>query len=230
MPFDDFLHQFSELAICRVINTSMFSFSKTWHESRAAGSWATATDRAGGCRNHPDSFLANPQYRFDIDKDGATVILQLSQSDVRGLAQKTELLVIGFHIMRVELNRKYRLHRIEPPQVISDYIKTKHIFLKTTLPRGRYAILPTTFKYVIRSYLRHCQKISCTLNPARPGETTSYLLRMFTESDAHLKELELDEPKTPWYKACCASPPVMVTRIRVRSAEGLEKQDTFGSK
>jgi hypothetical protein len=34
MPFDDFLHQFTELAICRVINTSMFSFSKTWNEKQ----------------------------------------------------------------------------------------------------------------------------------------------------------------------------------------------------
>ena len=34
MPFDDFLHQFTELSICRLLNTSLFSFSKTWRESR----------------------------------------------------------------------------------------------------------------------------------------------------------------------------------------------------
>ena len=147
MPFDDFLHQFSELAICRVINTSLFSFSKTWSERQVTGAWTSAGQRAGGCLNHPETFLDNPQYRFDISKDDVQVVVQLSQSDVRELDGKTvELLVIGFHIMRVEENRRFRLHRIQSPQVTSDYIKTKHIFLKTTLPKGRFVIIPTTFK------------------------------------------------------------------------------------
>jgi hypothetical protein len=53
---------------------------------------------------------------------------------------------------------------------------------------------------------------------------------MFTEGDANLKPLDLDEPVIPWWKSCCSSPPVMVTRIKVRGAAQLEKQDTFGSK
>ena len=147
MPFDDFLHQFTELAICRLINTSLFSFSKTWTEKQVTGAWNSSSKRAGGCLNHPDMFLLNPQYRFDISKEDDAVIIQLSQSDVRELGQqKKELLVIGFHIMRVEENRRFRLHRIQSPQVTSDYIKTKHIFLKATLPKGRFVIIPTTFK------------------------------------------------------------------------------------
>ena len=39
MPFDDFLTQFSEMSICRLINTSLFSFNKTWNESQLFGSW-----------------------------------------------------------------------------------------------------------------------------------------------------------------------------------------------
>ena len=146
MPFDDFLHQFTELAICRLINTSLFSFSKTWSEKQVTGAWNSSGKRAGGCLNHPETFLFNPQYRFDISKEDDGVIIQLSQSDVRELGQKKELLVIGFHIMRVEENRRYRLHRIQSPQVTSEYIKTKHIFLKATLPKGRFVIIPTTFK------------------------------------------------------------------------------------
>ena len=83
MPFDDFLTHFSELSICRLINTSLFSLSKTWKEVQFFGSWkATSTsssdddgaedgpknksdlrNRAGGCLNHPETFLNNPQYR-----------------------------------------------------------------------------------------------------------------------------------------------------------------------
>ena len=67
MPLDDFLAQFSEMSICRLINTSLFTFAKTWKESQAFGSWlkseAGKFNRAGGCLNFPDTFLQNPQFR-----------------------------------------------------------------------------------------------------------------------------------------------------------------------
>ena len=83
MPFDDFITHFSELSICRLINTSIFSMSKTWKEVQLFGSWTGTSasslengdhpekspkkhdlkNRAGGCLNHPETFLNNPQYR-----------------------------------------------------------------------------------------------------------------------------------------------------------------------
>ena len=131
MPLDDFLHQFTEMSICRTINTSVFSFSKTWKEAQEFGSWQTP-HRAGGCLNNSESFLNNPQYRLDITKDEDDLIVQLSQEDVRcKVSEQKELLVIGFHIMKVEENRKFRLHQVQESTATSDYIKTKHIFLKT---------------------------------------------------------------------------------------------------
>eukprot|EP00095_Tigriopus_kingsejongensis_P006591 maker-scaffold516_size150393-snap-gene-0.24 protein:Tk06591 transcript:maker-scaffold516_size150393-snap-gene-0.24-mRNA-1 annotation:"calpain t" len=209
MPFDDFLHQFTEMSICRVINTSVFSFSKTWNEEQVFDSWRKATvgDRAGGCLNHPDTFLDNPQYRFDITKDEDEVIIQLSQEDCREkVVEKSELLVIGFHVMKVEANRKYRLHKVQDGACTSDYIRTKHIFLKKTLAKGRYVVVPTTFK---------------------PGETRKFLLRVFTDSDAELTELTKDHPEPAWWK-CCASKPVLLTRVNVKGASGLQNMDTFG--
>ena len=67
MPFDDFITQFSEMSICRLINTSLFSFNKTWSESQLFGSWITGdgnNNRAGGCLNNRLLFLQNPQYRY----------------------------------------------------------------------------------------------------------------------------------------------------------------------
>ena len=64
MPFDDFLLHFTEMSICRLINTSVFSLSKTWKETMLFGSWRlgeSTSSRAGGCLNHPDTFLNNPQ-------------------------------------------------------------------------------------------------------------------------------------------------------------------------
>ena len=82
MPWDDFVIQFTDLSINHIINTSLFSFSKTWKEYVSLSAWARP-DRAGGCLNHPTTFLNNPQYRFDINtkEEEEEVIVQLSQMD-----------------------------------------------------------------------------------------------------------------------------------------------------
>lgn len=211
MPFDDFLHQFTDMSICRVINTSVFSFSKTWCEEQLFDAWKKSDieDRSGGCLNHPETFVNNPQYRFDITKDEDEVIVQLSQEDCRDkLVEKRKLLVIGFHIMKVEENRKYRVHKTQEGICNSDYILSKHIFLKTTLKKGRYVIIPTTLN---------------------PGESRNFLLRIFTDSDANVQKLEKHFPVPAWWK-CCASPPVLLTKVTVKGASGLQNSDTFSRK
>ena len=70
------------------------------------------TNRAGGCLNHKETFLQNPQYRFDIDcdlDDTREIIVQLSQRDARTqIMERKDHFVIGFCILKVEDNRKYR--------------------------------------------------------------------------------------------------------------------------
>ena len=81
MPWDDFVLQFTDVSINHLINTSLFSFSKTWKEYVRVSAW-TRPDRAGGCLNHPITFLDNSQYRFDINsKEDEEIIVQLSQMD-----------------------------------------------------------------------------------------------------------------------------------------------------
>lgn len=216
MPFDDFLTQFSEMSICRLINTSLFSFNKTWNESQLFGSWIKGEgnyNRAGGCLNNHELFLKNPQYRISIetksDEETKDVIIQLSQRDSRSLLMDNkETLIIGFTLLKVEFNRKYRLHQFSEEQIVnkSDYIKSKHIFLRANLPRGRYVIVVTTFE---------------------PGQSTDFLLRVFTEEDPDLKCLTKDVPTLKWYQFW-QSPPKIVTRLTVKSASGLEKRDIFG--
>ncbi|XP_068188169.1 calpain-5-like isoform X1 [Antennarius striatus] len=65
MTFDDFCQYFTDLILCRLINTSYLSIHKTWEEEVMRGSWVPRQDplrnRSGGCINHKNSFLQNPQ-------------------------------------------------------------------------------------------------------------------------------------------------------------------------
>lgn len=65
MTFDDFCQYFTDLILCRLINTSYLSIHKTWEEEVMRGSWALRQDplrnRSGGCINHKNTFLQNPQ-------------------------------------------------------------------------------------------------------------------------------------------------------------------------
>ncbi|XP_029107050.1 calpain-5-like isoform X3 [Scleropages formosus] len=69
MNFDDFCQYFTDLVLCRLINTSYLSIHKTWEEEVMRGSWVKRDDalrnRAGGCINHKVTFLQNPQVELN---------------------------------------------------------------------------------------------------------------------------------------------------------------------
>ena len=59
MELHDWTQWFTDVSICRQVNTKLLSLQKTWHESLFHGEWKGRT--AGGCINHKDTFLNNPQ-------------------------------------------------------------------------------------------------------------------------------------------------------------------------
>jgi hypothetical protein len=67
-------------------------------------------------------------YTDDPEDSKLEVIVQLSQKDARStlLSDQRQNLVIGFHIMKVEANRRYRVHKVLP---IIHNTKTKVTFL-----------------------------------------------------------------------------------------------------
>uniref|UniRef100_A0AAV2JC16 Calpain catalytic domain-containing protein n=1 Tax=Knipowitschia caucasica TaxID=637954 RepID=A0AAV2JC16_KNICA len=172
MTFDDFCQYFTDLILCRLINTSYLSIHKTWEEEVMRGSWAQRHDplrnRAGGCINHKASFLQNPQYVFDVKKVEDEVLICLQQKEKRATPKdgKSENLAIGFDIHRVELNRKYRMHTAQQKVAGSIYINSRCVFLRKELKEGRYVIIPTTFD---------------------PGQQGDFLLRVFTDVPSDCK-------------------------------------------
>lgn len=62
----------------------------------------------------PLNFLyGNFQYLFDIGEDGGEVMLALTQREKNEGEKKREPFVtIGMHVMKVENNRKHRIHQV----------------------------------------------------------------------------------------------------------------------
>uniref|UniRef100_A0A8C9TED8 Calpain 6 n=1 Tax=Scleropages formosus TaxID=113540 RepID=A0A8C9TED8_SCLFO len=211
MEFDDWCEHFTDVDVCRVVNTSLLSLRKTWSEAVRFGSWSKHADalrnRSGGCVNYRRTFLQNPQYVFDVVKEEDEVLISLQQRDMklhRPVGQGDNL-TIGFALFKVELNREFRMHNIVTQQNVatSAYVNSRTVFMRKTLPEGRYVIIPSTFE---------------------PNALGDFMIRIYTDVASHCRELVLDKPRMG-----CASwllgYPKAVTQIYVHGAEGLENQD-----
>ncbi|CAL8304987.1 unnamed protein product [Gadus morhua 'NCC'] len=108
--------------------------------------------------------------------------------------------------LKVELNRKYRMHTAQQKVAGSIYINSRCVFLRKELTEGRYVIIPTTFD---------------------PGQQSGFLLRVFTDVPSDCKELSLDDPPQTCWTGLCGYPQ-LVTQVHVISAEGLQGQDSNG--
>jgi calpain-5 len=201
MEFKDFLSYFDEISICRIINTSLLSIRKTWSESTCSGKWSLP-NRAGGCVNNIDKFCDNPQFLFDIDHDDEKdeVLINLDQMNMRSLGKDN--LTIGFYIMKVEDNRKYRIHQVKDRTASSVYINTRSVFLREKLERGRYICIPSTFQSNIEG---------------------QFLLRIYSDNNNDLRELVKDCP-TPFMPKLnpFAKYPESVASVIVKSASNLK--------
>ncbi|XP_007424983.1 calpain-5-like [Python bivittatus] len=214
MTFEDWCKNFTDVDVCRIVNTSFFSIHKTWEKKMMRGQWKKHSDpllnRSGGCLNHQATFLQNPQYIFDVKKVEDTALISLQQKDQR--IHKKEgagyNLVIGFEIFKVEDNREYRLHQLKIQERITNvnYISNRIVYLKMLLKQGRYLLIPTTF------------------TPNIEGE---FILRLFTDVPSALRELKLNKPKLSCKDILLGVPKTM-SLVKVYRVEGLQGQDSHG--
>ncbi|XP_073331445.1 calpain-5 [Pagrus major] len=157
--------------------------------------------RCGGCINHRDTFLHNPQFMFELRGKEEEVLICLQQED-RRIRRKDgggENLPIGFEVLKVEVNRCSRVHCVVEQAASSVYMDSRSVTLKGTLALGRYVVLPTTFL---------------------PGATGRFLLRFFSHSHVQLRELRDDLPSPSLFQ-CFLPQPSIVTTVHLRRASGL---------
>ncbi|XP_041842615.1 calpain-5-like [Melanotaenia boesemani] len=168
------------------------------------GVWEAQMDRrsrCGGCINHRDTFLHNPQFMFEVQNKEEEVLICLQQEDRRMWRKNGggENLPIGFEVLKVEVNRRSRVQRVVEQAASSIYMDSRSVTWRGTLTPGRYVVLPTTFL---------------------PGTTGRFLLRLFSHSHVRFWELQEDLPSPSLFQ-CFLPQLTLVTTVHLRRASGL---------
>ncbi|KAM6202076.1 calpain-3 isoform 7-T7 [Rhynchocyon petersi] len=178
MSYDDFIYHFTKLEICNLTADALESDKlQTWTVSVNEGRWVRGCS-AGGCRNFPDTFWTNPQYRLklleeDDDPDDSQVVcsflvalMQKNRRKDRRLG--ANLFTIGFAIYEVpkemhgnkqHLQKDFFLYNASKARS-KTYINMREVSERFRLPPSEYVIVPSTYE------------------PHQEGE---FILRVFSE-------------------------------------------------
>ncbi|XP_006778115.1 PREDICTED: calpain-3 isoform X5 [Myotis davidii] len=178
MSYDDFVYHFTKLEICNLTADALESDTlQTWTVSVNEGRWVRGCS-AGGCRNFPDTFWTNPQYRLklleeDDDPEDAEVVcsflvalMQKNRRKDRRLG--ANLFTIGFAIYEVpkemhgnkqHLQKDFFLYNASKARS-KTYINMREVSERFRLPPSEYVIVPSTYE------------------PHQEGE---FILRVFSE-------------------------------------------------
>lgn len=206
MSFDDFCRHFTTVTICMLVNTSMFTIHKTYNEGSFKSKWEGRA--AGGCVNYKDTFLHNPQIKFDMSSNKLkdVAFISLMQPDMRALKHEGKANnTIGFHVMRVEGNRSYRCHQLYEKAGDSNFINSREVFVRLELDPGRYIVVPSTFE---------------------PNTTGDFLLRVYTDHSNSMRPLTEEKPEPgcmscfPCCKLAQAQLSITVTEINNLKKKG----------
>ncbi|XP_071942459.1 calpain-9-like [Antedon mediterranea] len=208
MSFDDFTKKFSKLEMCSLSPEITEPSTRSYEMSLIQHSWVKGST-AGGCRNFPDTFHTNPQFRVkleedDDDEEECTLVVCLMQKNFRRLKSKGDKnLTIGFSIYEIDdefkqfekLPKDFFLYHQTTARSYQ-FINSREICDRFKLPKGEYCIIPSTFK---------------------PNEVGEYLLRIFSLKKFNASEMDQQTG-------------VIVTTKQQKTDEELEQEQAMKSK
>ncbi|XP_023838834.1 calpain-1 catalytic subunit-like [Salvelinus sp. IW2-2015] len=190
MPFQEFLRQFSRLEICNLTADALSDDSQSfWNTIKFDGGWRKGST-AGGCRNHPNTFWINPQYKITLleedddpedEEEACSFLVALMQKDRRRYRrQGQDMHTIGFAIYEipeefkgcqsVHLKKDFFLKHSSCARS-ETFINLREVSARLRLPPGEYLVVPSTFE---------------------PGKEADFVLRVFTEKQSETQELDDD--------------------------------------
>ncbi|XP_031592400.1 calpain-1 catalytic subunit-like [Oreochromis aureus] len=188
MSFQEFLRQFSRLEICNLTPDALSQDSTSfWNTATYEGSWRRGST-AGGCRNHPNTFWINPQYKISLleedddpeDEEAAcSFLVALMQKDRRRYRrQGQDMHTIGFAIYEipeqhrgcpsVHMKKDFFLRQSSCARS-ETFINLREVSGRFRLPPGEYLIVPSTFE---------------------PSKEADFVLRVFTEKQSESQEMD----------------------------------------
>ncbi|XP_073339763.1 calpain-3 isoform X1 [Pagrus major] len=187
MSFEDFKKNYTKIEICNLTPDALEDDKiHKWTVSVNEGRWVRGCS-AGGCRNYPDTFWTNPQYRLRLleeDDDpednevGCTFVVALMQKNRRKERKMgANLFTIGFAIYEVpkemhgnkqHMQKDFFLFSSSKARCKS-YINLREVTQRFRLTPGEYVIVPSTYE------------------PHQEGE---FILRVFSEKRNTSEEIE----------------------------------------
>uniref|UniRef100_A0A8C5CS56 Calpain-3 n=1 Tax=Gadus morhua TaxID=8049 RepID=A0A8C5CS56_GADMO len=174
MSFEDFKKNFTKIEICNLTPDALEDDKiHKWTVSVNEGRWVRGCS-AGGCRNYPDTFWTNPQYRLRLlEEDDDPEDNEVACSFVVSLMQKNRrkerkmganLFTIGFAIYEMHGNKQHMQKDFflanSSKARCKSYINLREVTQRFRLSPGEYVIVPSTYE------------------PHQEGE---FLLRVFSE-------------------------------------------------
>ncbi|XP_045561544.1 calpain-3 isoform X1 [Salmo salar] len=187
MSFEDFKKNYTKIEICNLTPDALEDDKiHKWTVSVNEGRWVRGCS-AGGCRNYPDTFWTNPQYRLRLlEEDDDPEDNEVACSFVIALMQKNRrkerkmganLFTIGFAIYEVpkemhgnkqHMQKDFFLFNSSKARCKS-YINLREVTQRFRLSPGEYVIIPSTYE------------------PHQEGE---FILRVFSEKRNTSEEIE----------------------------------------
>ncbi|KAM6225988.1 calpain-3-like [Porphyrio hochstetteri] len=242
ISFEDFMRHFTKLEICNLTPDTLEADKlQTWTVSVNEGRWVRGCS-AGGCRNYPDTFWTNPQYRLklleeDDDPEDEEVIcsflvalMQKNRRKERKLG--ANLYTIGFAIYEVPaldfvLSTTWvRLPSRQIDLFVLQMHGTKHhlqkdFFLYTaSKARSKTYINMREISERFRLPPSEYVVIPSTYEPHQEGE---FILRVFSEKRSLSEEVEnMIEAERPSKKKKGKRP-------SAKAREGSEEENQFRS-